>query len=74
MEELAHAKVNFFLRMLRRRDDGFHEIETLMAPIALCDSLEIRPSKQFEFHCDEPNLASDDNWVVRAARLLFSET
>jgi len=74
MEELAHAKVNFFLRVLRRRDDGFHEIETLMAPIALCDSLEIQPSQQFEFHCDDPNLTSDENLVVRAARLFFSET
>jgi 4-diphosphocytidyl-2-C-methyl-D-erythritol kinase len=74
MEELAHAKVNLFLRVLRRRDDGFHEIETLMAPITLCDSLEIQPSQQFEFHCDEPSLAGDENLVVRAARLFFSET
>jgi len=62
------------MRVLRRREDGFHEIETVMAPITLCDSLEIQPSKQFEFHCDEPNLAGDENLVVRAARLFFSET
>ena len=74
MEELAHAKVNLFLRVLHRREDGFHEIETVMAPITLCDSLEIQPSKQFEFHCDEPNLAGDENLVVRAARVFFSET
>jgi 4-diphosphocytidyl-2-C-methyl-D-erythritol kinase len=74
MEELAHAKVNLFLRVLRRREDGFHEIETVMAPITLCDSLEIQPSKRFEFHCDEPNLAGDENLVVRAARVFFSET
>ena len=41
IEELAHAKVNLFLRVLRRREDGFHEIETFMAPITLCDSLEL---------------------------------
>jgi 4-diphosphocytidyl-2-C-methyl-D-erythritol kinase len=74
IQELAHAKVNLFLRVLRRREDGFHEIETFMAPITLCDSLEIEPSKQFEFHCDEPNLAGDENLVVRAARVFFSET
>jgi 4-diphosphocytidyl-2-C-methyl-D-erythritol kinase len=73
MEELAHAKVNLFLRVLRRREDGFHEIETLMAPITLCDSLEIEPANEFEFHCDEPGLASEDNLVVRATRLFFSE-
>ena len=73
IEELAHAKVNLFLRVLRRRDDGFHEIETLMAPIALCDSLEIEHANKFEFHCDEPALASADNLAVRAARLFFFE-
>ena len=74
MEELAHAKVNLFLRVLRRREDGFHEIETSIAPITLCDSLEIELANKFEFHCDEPNLAGDENLVVRAARLFFSET
>ena len=39
-----------------------------------CDSLEIEPANAFEFHCDEPGLAGDDNLVVRAARLFFSET
>jgi 4-diphosphocytidyl-2-C-methyl-D-erythritol kinase len=73
IEELAHAKVNLFLRVLRRREDGFHEIETLMAPITLCDSLEIERANKFEFHCDEPALASEDNLVVRAARLFFLE-
>jgi len=74
MEELARAKVNLFLRVLRRREDGFHEIETSMAPITLCDSLEIEPANEFEFHCDEPTLAGEDNLVVRATRLFFSET
>jgi len=74
MEELARAKVNLFLRVLRRREDGFHEIETSMAPITLCDSLEIEPANEFEFQCDEPALAGEDNLVVRATRLFFSET
>ena len=71
IEELAHAKVNLFLRVLRRREDGFHEIETFMAPITLCDSLELESANAFEFRCDEPGLAGDDNLVVRAARLFF---
>ena len=74
MEELARAKVNLFLRVLRRRQDGFHEIETLMAPVTLCDSLEIEPANKVEFRCDEPALAGEDNLVVRATRLFFSET
>src|SRR5207248_9561046 len=74
MEELAHAKVNLFLRVLRHREDGFHEIETLMAPVTLCDSLEIEYANKVDFRCDKQALAGEDNLVVRATRLLFSET
>src|SRR5205809_3432808 len=74
MEELAHAKVNLLLRVLRRREDGFHEIETLIAPISLHDSLVIEPADRLEFYCDQPGLAGDDNLVLRAARAFFSET
>src|SRR6266480_5503330 len=74
MEELAHAKVNLFLRVLRHREDGFHEIETLMAPVTLCDSLKIESANKVEFRCDKPALAGEDNLVVRATRLFFSET
>src|SRR2546429_9568551 len=74
MEELAHAKVNLFLHVLRPREDGFHEIETSIAPVTLCDWLKIEPANKFEFHGDEPNLAGEDNLVVRATRLFFSET
>src|SRR5437868_7626626 len=74
MEELAHAKVNLSLRVLRHREDGFHEIETLMAPVTLCDSLEIESANKVEFRCDKPAIAGEDNLVVRATRLFFSET
>jgi 4-diphosphocytidyl-2-C-methyl-D-erythritol kinase len=74
MEELAHAKVNLFLRVLHRREDGFHEIETLIAPITLHDSLVVEPADRLEFYCDHPSLAADDNLVVRAARAFFAET
>ncbi len=36
--------------------------------------LSPQPANKFEFHCDEPNLAGEDNLVVRATRLFFSET
>ncbi len=39
IEILAPAKLNLFLEVLGRRDDGFHEIETLMATISLFDTL-----------------------------------
>ena len=73
MEEVAPAKINLSLRVLRTREDGFHEIETRMAPISLYDSLQVEPADAFEFRADDPSLPmGDDNLVVRAADLFFS--
>ncbi len=72
MEFLAPAKVNLSLRVLRRRDDGFHEIESLMCPVSIFDTLDIslRDEGGLEFVRDDPTLpAGDDNLVVRAAKL-----
>lgn len=40
----APAKINFFLELLGRRDDGFHEIDTIMQAVSLWDHLSIRQS------------------------------
>jgi len=72
LEILAPAKINLTLKVKSRRDDGFHEIESLMCPISLFDRLQIAHSEtdQIEFQCDDPTLpAGDDNLAVRAARL-----
>jgi 4-diphosphocytidyl-2-C-methyl-D-erythritol kinase len=79
MQVLAPAKINVSLKILRRRDDGFHEIETLITPITLCDHIEIErndsSSSKIEFHCDDPSVpADDDNLIVRAARAFFAAT
>jgi len=41
----AHAKLNAFLRVLGRRDDGFHDIETLILPLELHDVVTVSPSE-----------------------------
>ncbi|MCL1973740.1 MAG: 4-(cytidine 5'-diphospho)-2-C-methyl-D-erythritol kinase [Bacteroidetes bacterium] len=41
-----HAKINLGLHILQKRSDGFHQIETLLYPVELCDILEIKPSDQ----------------------------
>ncbi|HKP04827.1 MAG TPA: 4-(cytidine 5'-diphospho)-2-C-methyl-D-erythritol kinase [Chthoniobacterales bacterium] len=77
MEILAPAKINLSFRIKGRRADGFHEIETLMAPISLADRLTIERAGddgRIRFSCDDPSLpVGDDNLAVRAARL-FQET
>ncbi len=76
MEFLAPAKINLTLRLQRRRDDGFHEIETRMAPISIFDrvNIELRDEGDLEFSCDTPGIPTDEsNLVVRAARHFCTE-
>ncbi|MBX2825402.1 MAG: 4-(cytidine 5'-diphospho)-2-C-methyl-D-erythritol kinase [Gammaproteobacteria bacterium] len=41
MKLLSPAKVNLFLRILGKREDGFHELETLMCPVDCCDEITL---------------------------------
>lgn len=77
MQFFAPAKINLSLRIVRRREDGFHEIATLMSPIAIRDTLEIDRSSSggIAFTCSDTTLPADGtNLVVRAARGFFEAT
>jgi 4-diphosphocytidyl-2-C-methyl-D-erythritol kinase len=70
------AKVNFGLRILKKRTDGFHEIETILQAVDLCDRVEIadRPEPIIEVRCDHPEVPSGpENLAHRAARLMQKE-
>lgn len=72
IERRAPAKINLSFRIVRRREDGFHEIETLMAPVSVFDRVTIRRADDLRFTCDDPTLPTgDDNLVVRAAKLFL---
>jgi 4-diphosphocytidyl-2-C-methyl-D-erythritol kinase len=76
MQLFAPAKFNLRFKILRRRADGFHEIETLMTPISLGDEITIEPNDAagIAFSCDDPSLPADENnLVLRAARNFFGE-
>lgn len=66
----APAKLNLSLRVLGKREDGFHEIDTLMVKLPdLADTLEFREAEKFSFHCGDPSVPADEgNLVVKAAR------
>jgi 4-diphosphocytidyl-2-C-methyl-D-erythritol kinase len=71
---IARAKINLNVEILGRRDDGFHEIKTVLQVIALSDEVFVRPSANVTLETDDPALDSDDNLVLRAADLLRDET
>jgi 4-diphosphocytidyl-2-C-methyl-D-erythritol kinase len=78
MQFHAPAKINLSFEIKGRRDDGFHEIETLMAPISLSDRLTIERGKStngIQFSCDDSSLSKgEENLVVQAARLFQRAT
>ncbi len=41
----AHAKINVFLRVLGARDDGYHELESLVLPVSLADRVSVKPAE-----------------------------
>jgi 4-diphosphocytidyl-2-C-methyl-D-erythritol kinase len=67
------AKVNLSLRVLGRRADGFHELDTVFQAIDLWDRLEMTAGDELKLTCDLPELSCDrDNLVLRAAELLLT--
>lgn len=77
LTKAACAKVNLWLRILGRREDGFHEIETRMLEVALADELEMAVTARpgVDFQCSEPGVpVNESNLVLKAVRLLEAET
>jgi len=70
----APAKLNLSLRLLGKREDGFHDIDTLMVKLpGLADTLTFTEAESFAFECHAPGVPTDDtNLVVKAARAFES--
>ena len=69
----APAKLNLFLHIVGRRDDGYHELETVFQFLSLCDELYIELTDDGMISIDTPlaDVATEDNLIYRAAHLLL---
>ena len=73
-----NAKINLGLNVIERRQDGYHNIETVFYPVGLCDVLDVQPSDtcmDYSFSSSGIELGGDpeDNLIVRAYRLLRAD-
>lgn len=71
LEKASCCKVNLLLNVLGKRADGFHELETVMHPVPLCDHLAFeRAGAGIQLSCSDPRLpVNSKNLVTRAAAL-----
>ena len=76
MEERAYGKINLTLDILRRREDGFHDLRMVMQSVDLFDEITLnkREGEGIELSCDVGYVPSDgSNIAARAAEAFFRE-
>lgn len=73
LERHSPCKVNFFLNILGKRADGFHELETIMHPVGVCDLLAFESGKGsgVELSCSDKSLPTDSTNLVHRAAMAF---
>lgn len=65
----APAKVNLSLRVMGKREDGYHSVDILMAKLDLTDSIDFYTSRTTTLLCDTPGVPTDEsNLVMKAVR------
>lgn len=67
ISEKAYAKINVYLKVLGKRDDGYHDLETLVVPVNIYDELEFYDS---EYDIVESNRNIKDNIMFKAIRYM----
>ena len=70
----APAKINLYLKVLGKREDGYHEIESLMQAVDLYDDIIIEKSDKMELRCDDPLIPSDENNLALRAVMEFKKS
>jgi len=68
------AKINFGLNVINKREDGYHNIETIFYPINLFDEISFRKSDKTNLSCSSNELITNDNLILKAVQLLEKNT
>ena len=66
----AYAKINLTLEVLGRRDDGYHDVASILQTVSLHDTMTFEEAGAVTLDCDRPELATPGNLVLKAAHLL----
>lgn len=68
LDDLAPSKINLGLHVLRKRPDGYHDLETVFVRLPWSDRITVRPADTIGMTCSDPGLPVDErNLCVRAA-------
>src|SRR5262245_43028335 len=74
LERKSSCKVNLLLNILGPRPDGFHDLETILYPVKLYDTLRfVREGQAIELACSDPALPKDSGNLVHRAATAFLE-
>jgi len=75
MEILAPAKINLSLRILGKRPDGFHEIESLVQKVDLFDRITFTNASdnRISLVCSDPDIPGDENNLAHRAAVILAE-
>jgi len=75
LEKKSFGKVNLLLNILGKRPDGFHELETVIQPVNVCDNLSFtKGGRGIRFSCSDPRLPTDAGNLVHRAAAAFLQT
>jgi len=72
----SFAKINVYLAVRARREDGYHEIESLLCPVSIHDTITLAPEKAgiIRVTCPAPGVPEDETNLAHKAARLFSQS
>ena len=68
----AYAKINLYLDVTNKREDGYHNILSVMHTVGIYDTVTVKRASDISMICSDPTLSvGDDNLCIKAARAFF---